>query len=119
MGVNNRNFSANFSEAMEEALIRPPDNAGDIGPEHLKFVPGDHYGEALLLVSNPQSASITMYRVVCGDSPFTTSTSTEGPDDGKTTDDEGLTTWEFVAIAVGAVAFVSIMALILYMCYCM
>ena len=65
--VNNRNFSANFSEAMEEAGIRPPDNAGDIGPEHLKFIPSDHYGEALLLVSNPDSASITMYRVDCGD----------------------------------------------------
>jgi len=116
--VNNRNFSANFTEEMEEAGIRPPENAGDIGPEHLKFVSDDVYGVALLLVSNPQSASITMYSVDCGDSPFTTTTSTEGPDDGKTTDDEGLTTWEFVAIGVGAVAFVSIMALILYMCYC-
>jgi len=112
--VNNRNFSANFSEEMEEAGKRPPENAGDIGPEHLKFVPDDVYGEALLLVSNPQSASITMYSVDCGDSPFSTTTS--GPDDGKSTDEEGLRTWEFVAIAAAAMAFVCVLVLILYLC---
>jgi len=122
--VNNRNFSANFSEEMEEAGIRPPENAGDIGPEHLKFVPDNIYGEALLVVSNPQSASITMYSVDCGDAPRTTTTvgphdddtTTAGPDDGKITDDEGLTTWELVAIAVAAVAFVCVVAFILFMC---
>jgi len=65
--VNNRNFSANFTEEMRDAGIRPPENAGDIGPEHLKFVSDDVYGEALLLVSNPNSASITMYSVDCGE----------------------------------------------------
>eukprot|EP00483_Globobulimina_turgida_P000334 UN00334 len=70
--VNNRNFSI----AYDEELIRPPTEAGDIGPEQMTFVPGNIYGEALLLVSNPQSASVTMYAVDCGPSiqetkPFT------------------------------------------------
>jgi len=111
--VNNRNFSANFSEAMEEALIRPPDNAGDIGPEHLKFIPGYHYGEALLLVSNPQSASITMYRVDCGDTPYTTP---EPNGEGQKGDGE-LSLLEWVAIGVAALVIVSLAALVIW-CIC-
>merc|ERR1719153_1111882 len=59
---------------------RPAEAAGDIGPEQMRFVPGEVYGEPLLVVSHPQSASVAMYRVDCGDAPVTTEGG--GGDDG-------------------------------------
>merc|ERR1712032_1000744 len=109
MGINNRNFSVNYTNEEQ----RPPDSAGDIGPEQMRFIPGDVYGEALLLVSNPQSASITMYRIDCGEDPvFPTTAEPKDNGDGQ---DGDLRTWEYVAIAVASFALISIVAFLVYM----
>ena len=105
--VNNRNWTANYSN--EE--VRPPENAGDIGPEQMRFIPGDIYGEALLVVSNPQSASITMYRIDCGEDPVFP---TPGPKDSGHEHDGALSTWEYVAIGAGSLAIISVLALVIY-----
>jgi len=107
--VNSRNFSANYPEEMEDQ--RPPENAGDIGPEQMRFIPEDIYGEPLLVVSYPQSASIAMYRIDCGDDP---EIPTPGPKEGGRGQDGELSTWEYVAIGVGSLAILSIVAVAVY-----
>lgn len=117
--VNNRNFSFDYDDD-----FRPPEEAGDIGPEQLRFIPESKYGAPLLVVSNPQSASVTMYRIDCGDDPDNTTMNTESTgscpiyttespsdDDDK---EESLTTLEIVAIAVGSFAIISIIILVTY-----
>merc|ERR1712154_666533 len=110
--VNNRNFSLVYNETM-----RPPEEAGDIGPEQMRWIDGEHYGEPLLVVSHPQSASITMYRIDCGESPFITTTkmvTTKEDDDGMK-EDETLTILEIAAIAVGSLAIIAMGMLIIYL----
>ena len=45
--MNNRNFSVEYTED-----DRPPEEAGDIGPEHIKFVNSDEYGVPLIIIAN-------------------------------------------------------------------
>ena len=60
---NTQNYSIEFDED-----ARPPESAGDIGPEQLRFVDEDVYGTALLFVAYPESSSVTIYSVDCGES---------------------------------------------------
>ena len=118
---NNRNFSLEYDDSG-----RPPQEAGDIGPEQMRWIDGDIYGnDPLLVVSNPQSASVTMYRIDCGQAPIKTTqisttsqaiTTTTKPnnDDGSSSKKEKLTTLEIVAIAVGSFAVLSIMILVIW-----
>eukprot|EP01084_Bolivina_argentea_P098920 177822_1 len=81
--VNNRNFSVYYDED-----VRPPENAGDVAPEHLIFINEEEYGEAILIVTNTQSSSISMYRIDCGESPTTTTSSSPPITTGTEMDDQ-------------------------------
>ena len=120
--TNNRNFSLVYNDS-----VRPPEAAGDIGPEQMRWIDGDIYGEPLLVVSNPQSASVTMYRIDCGETPvIDTSISRQGacpvistPSSTEVSESDGekketLTTLEIVAIGVGSFAVLSIIVLVSY-----
>merc|ERR1712019_147535 len=59
---NNQNYTIEFEED-----TRPPETAGDIGPEQLRFIDESVYGEPLLFVAYPESSSVTIYSVDCGE----------------------------------------------------
>ena len=107
--VNNRDFNMEWDED-----VRPPEGAGDIGPEQIRFVPEQYYGEPLLVVSYPQSASVTMYRIDCGEAPEVVSTTME-PEEKEKKEEEALTSVEIVAIAVGSLAIMAVAVLIVYL----
>merc|ERR1712129_576929 len=58
---NNQDYSIEFEED-----TRPPESAGDIGPEQLRFIDESVYGEALLFVAYPESSSVSIYSIDCG-----------------------------------------------------
>lgn len=58
--INNRDFNVEYDENE-----RPPEIAGDVGPEQLRFVNEDIYGKPLLIVANAESSSVTIYRIDC------------------------------------------------------
>eukprot|EP01083_Nonionella_stella_P307306 1079555_1 len=55
---NSRNFTVTWEED-----TRPPENAGDVGPEQMRFIDESVYGAPLLFVTYPESSSIAMYRI--------------------------------------------------------
>jgi len=116
--ANPRNFSY---MGYTNDSVRPAEAAGDIGPEQMRFVPGEVYGEPLLVMSHPQSASVAMYKVDCGEAPDLTSTTqsmeTTESGGGKGEKEDGggaLETLEIVAVAVGALVVLALIALGLF-----
>ena len=85
--VNNINYSIEYSEQR-----RPPESAGDVGPEQLRFIDEGVYGVPLLIASNEQSSSITVYRIDCEEVIL---------------DKRGreLEMWEIIVIIVGSILF--------------
>jgi hypothetical protein len=58
--VNNRDWNVTVSKD-----VRASEEAGDFGPEQIRFVSEDVYGTAFLMVANADSASVTAYSVYC------------------------------------------------------
>ncbi len=56
--INNRNWDIDITEGE-----RASEEAGDIGPEQIRFINENVYGVALLVVASTESASITIYRI--------------------------------------------------------
>eukprot|EP01083_Nonionella_stella_P094460 265006_1 len=61
----------NYTVTWEEDT-RPPEHVGDIGPEQMRFVNEDIYGVPLLIVAYPESSSVAMYRIDCGEAVIST-----------------------------------------------
>eukprot|EP00484_Ammonia_sp_Unknown_P013020 CAMPEP_0197074234 /NCGR_PEP_ID=MMETSP1384-20130603/211006_1 /TAXON_ID=29189 /ORGANISM="Ammonia sp." /LENGTH=606 /DNA_ID=CAMNT_0042513075 /DNA_START=51 /DNA_END=1871 /DNA_ORIENTATION=+ len=64
--VNNRDWNVTVPKD-----TRAPEEAGDFGPEQMRFVPENVYGTAYLMVANADSASVTAYTVDCGEPVLT------------------------------------------------
>ena len=60
--TSNRNYSIPYS-----SKDRPSKEAGDIEPSDMKIIDAKHFGQPLLMVSNEDSSSLTIYTINCGD----------------------------------------------------
>ena len=59
--LNSRDFDVEYEED-----TRPPEDAGDVAPEQLRYIEGDVYGVPLLFAAYTESSSIAIYKVNCG-----------------------------------------------------
>jgi len=98
--INNRDFTVEYLSG-----TRAPEEAGDVGPEQVRFVAEDVFGMPLLLVANAESSSVTMYRIDC-----------EGGGVDGAEDESGLTDVEIVVIVLASVIGV-ILLVVLCVCY--